>query len=427
MANILAGGRRRPVHGERVRRCVRAVALLAAAASISGALQAAPVTLEQALQLAQQQAPTLAARRAAAEAAQQQRTAAGRLPDPKLTVGVENFPVSGPDRLSWDRESMTMRRVGVMQDVPNRAKRVAQQEAARAAAEREQVLLRAEQLTVRRETAAAWLAHHYAERRLAVFDELLRENRVLQDTLAARLASGSAMPADAVMARQEALELAERQDELQAGAAQAAAGLRRWLGDAFDGTTAGSPEIPLDLGRLLSGLERHAELAAYAPMLSMAQADLQEAQAAKRGDWGWEVAYANRARGYGDMVSLQLSFELPVSPSTRQDPQIAARHKAVEQVRAEREDMLRRLRAEIDGQVAELQRLERALQRQRAAALPLAADRVRLATASYQAGRADLGSVLAARKDAAQARLRAVDLEAQLMAQRARLAYLVLE
>ncbi|MBZ4110665.1 TolC family protein, partial [Escherichia fergusonii] len=91
------------------------------------------------------------------------------------------------------------------------AKRAAQQAAAQAAAEREQALLRAEQLAVRRQTATAWLAHRYAQRRLEVFDELLRENRVLQDTLAARVAAGSAMPADAVMARQEALELAERQ------------------------------------------------------------------------------------------------------------------------------------------------------------------------------------------------------------------------
>lgn len=425
MAIKLAGAWRGPLL-RKPHRCSRYVAL-AATAFMSIALQAQAVTLEQALLLAEQQAPALAARRAGADAAQQQRTAAGRLPDPKLSVGVENLPVSGPDRFSWNRESMTMRRVGVMQDVPNRAKRAAQQAAAQAAAEREQALLRAEQLAVRRQTATAWLAHRYAQRRLEVFDELLRENRVLQDTLAARVAAGSAMPADAVMARQEALELAERQDELQAAVAQAAAVLRRWLGEAFDGKTTGSPEIALDLGRLLSNLDRHAELAAYRPMLAMAQADLEEAQAGRRGDWGWEVAYANRARGYGDMVSFQLNFELPVSPATRQDPQIAARRKALDQVQAEREDALRRLRSEVEAQAAELHRLERALQRQNAAALPLAADRVRLATASYQGGRADLGAVLAARKEAAQARLRAIDLEAQLMVQRAQLSYLILE
>ncbi|HEY9106520.1 MAG TPA: heavy metal RND transporter, partial [Roseateles sp.] len=85
------------------------------------AAQAAAVGFEQALLLAEQRSAALAARQATADGAQQARTAAGRLPDPKLAVGVENFPVSGPDRFSWNRESMTMRRVGVMQDVPNAA------------------------------------------------------------------------------------------------------------------------------------------------------------------------------------------------------------------------------------------------------------------------------------------------------------------
>ena len=52
---------------------------------------------------------------------------------------------------------------------------------------------------------------------------------------------------------------------------------------------------------------------------------------------------------------------------------------------------------------------------------------VRLTLASYEAGRADLGAVLAARRDAAEARLRVIDLEAQRQAVRARLATLSAE
>ena len=59
--------------------------------------------------------------------------------------------------------------------------------------------------------------------------------------------------------------------------------------------------------------------------------------------------------------------------------------------------------------------------------LPLAAERVQLSLASYEGGRADLSSVLAARKEAAEAGWRSVDLEAQLMSQRARLVYLIAE
>jgi outer membrane protein TolC len=407
----------------------RAASVLAAAwlAVLPPAL-AAPLGFEQALLLAEQRSAALNARQATADGAQQARTAAGQLPDPRLAVGVENFPVTGPDRFSWTREPMTMRRVGLMQEVPNAARRAAQREAAGARADRERAQLETERLAVRREAAVAWLGLHFAERKRAVLAALEQENRLLQDTLAARVASGSATPADALMARQEALDLADRRDEAAAAVEQASAQLRRWTGEPA-GLSADTdlPSLKPDLSRLLGDLDRHAELLAFDPMLAMARADVDEAAATRSGDWGWEVAYANRARAYGDMVSFQLTFELPLSRATRQEPVVASRQKELERLQAERDDALRRVRAEADAQVAELQRLERTLQRQQATALPLAEERARVTLASYQSGRADLGAVLAARRGVVEARLRAVDLQGRLTAQQARLSYLIAE
>ena len=405
----------------------RWVVVLALAAGATANAAPPPLSLEQALLRAEQRAPSLIARQSALAGAQVARPAAGQLPNPKLTVGVDNYPVSGPDRFSLNRDPMTMRRVGLMQDVPNAAKRAAQLDGAEARAAREHALWQTERLAVRRETAAAWIARHYAERKLAEFAALEHQNQVLQQTVGARIAAGKAMPADAVMAKQDLLMLAERRDELETAVEQAGVALRRWIGEDFDRTTNEAPLIALDLPTLMTQLDRYGELAAFAPMLAMARAEVDEASAAKRGDWGWEISYGNRSQVYGDMVSFQLTFELPLSSATRQDPQISARRKDIERIEAEREDALRRIGAEVRSQVNELQRLDRALSRQRSAALPLAAERVKLTLASYEAGRADLSNVLAARKDAAEAQLRTFDLEAQLMAQRARLAYLVTE
>lgn len=407
-------------------RSAAACLLMASALGSMAPSHAAPLRLEEALALAEQRAPVLRARQASVDGAQQGSAAAGQLPDPKLAVGVENYPVTGADRFSWNRESMTMRRVGVMQEMPNAARRAAQRDGAQARAEREQAMLQAERLAVRREAAVAWVAQHYAERKLAVFSTLERENQVLQDTLAARIAGGKAMPAEALMARQEALMLAERRDEVQAAIDQARAALQRWTGISTE-TDATAPTIALDATALVDRVDRHTELLPSIPMQTMARAEIAEAQASRRGDWGWELAYANRNRAYGDMVSFQLTFDLPVSPSTRQDPQISAKRKELERLEAERDDALRRVQADLRGQVAELQRLERALERQKTSVLPLVAERVQLTLASYEGGRADLASVLSARRDAAEARWRSLDLEAQLMSQRARLAYLIAE
>ncbi|KAB2887347.1 MAG: heavy metal RND transporter, partial [Burkholderiaceae bacterium] len=61
--------------------------------------------------MAEQHSPRTAAQRLQIEAADTARKAAGTLPDPKLSVGIENLPVSGMDRWSLTRESMTMQRL----------------------------------------------------------------------------------------------------------------------------------------------------------------------------------------------------------------------------------------------------------------------------------------------------------------------------
>lgn len=404
---------------------VFAVGLLAA-----GALAQTPsgLSYEQAQRVAAERAPMLAARRASAEAAGQLRISAAELPDPKVSAGIDGLPISGPMRYQIAAEPMTQRSFAWMQDMPNAAKRAARRQGADARADREQALLTMEQLTVQREVAAAWLARWYAEQRLALFGRLEDENRLLRDTLNARVAAGSAMPADSTMARQDALMLADRRDELRREQAQAQAALVRWLGEDATQPLAGEPP-PLAAEReaLHAGITRHADLQAFDPMQRMGQAEVAEAEAAKRGDWGWQLMYSRRGRTYGDMMSFQLSFELPMWAAQRQDPQIAAKRKELERIAAEREDMQRRRREEMDMQLAELDELARKSARLHDEAVPLAAERVALALAAYEANRGDLAAVLAARRERAELGLRALELQARAHTLRAGLNYLIAE
>ncbi len=50
---------------------------------------------------------------------------AAELPDPKLRFGLENLPVTDSDRLCYNRDFMTMQRIGVMQEFPHGDKRSA--------------------------------------------------------------------------------------------------------------------------------------------------------------------------------------------------------------------------------------------------------------------------------------------------------------
>ncbi|HEJ6263635.1 TPA: TolC family protein, partial [Pseudomonas aeruginosa] len=89
------------------------------------AAQAQPLTFERAQALAEQSAPENLARQAQVASAQQAVGPADALPDPKLIIGIDNLPIEGPDRYTLNRDSMTMRRIGLMQEVPNGDKRLA--------------------------------------------------------------------------------------------------------------------------------------------------------------------------------------------------------------------------------------------------------------------------------------------------------------
>ncbi|MDP3225993.1 MAG: TolC family protein [Rubrivivax sp.] len=393
-------------HGTRCALALVVAALLAPA-------QAAGLGMAEAAALARQQSPALTALQASLSGSTLARPAAASLPDPRLSIGLENIPVQGPDRYNLTRDAGTMQRLALMQEMPNLAKREARSQLAQARIERDRLQLAAAELGVRREALRAWVAVYYAQQRAAWLDRLQQQNTLLQQTLPPRIAAGAGMAAELTMARQEALEIADRQDEVARDLAKARAALRRLVGPRGDEALVGEPLAwAVEEQRLREELPRHTDLAPYDAMAAMAQAEIDENRAETRGDWSWEVAWSRRQR-YDDMVSFQLSFDLPVRQAQRQTPQIAARRQELTRIAAEREDLLRRRAEEVETQLAELRALDAQAARLQGQGLALADERVALTLAAYQAGRGELGTVLAARSALLELHLRALALDAE--------------
>lgn len=368
---------------------------------------ASALTLDDALRLAQNNAPSLAAESAKLQAATQAAIPAGELPDPKLVVGLQNFPIGGPNRGTLYGDDMTEQMIGIQQQVPSRDKRKARIELADATVERTAAEGRIERLNVRQATAQAWIRAYAVERKEALFKDFYQQNRLLQDSVRAQLAGGRGQPSDAVIPRQEAAELAGREDELVQQRAQARAALKRWIGPAANEAPSGQlPNWPID-GRY--NLHQHPELQAFAPRTREAQARLREAKAQKTSDWSWEVDYQHRGREYGDMVSLQLSFDLPIFPGRRQNPGIAAKQAELDQLDAEREAVTREHTQQRDDDLAQYQRLDRAVQRSQDSLVPLAEEKVALSLAGYRAGKGDLLNLVGARRELVEARFKQID------------------
>jgi outer membrane protein TolC len=368
-----------------------------------------------ALSLAEAHSPTLVAQAAAVAAARSSAIPAAALPDPKLVIGADNVPISGADRFDINRDFMTMEKIGVMQEVPNSDKRQARAEVAAAAVARASAAYAVERLKVREATATAWLTRFYLERRLTVLGEFDRENALLAAATQAQLRAGKAVAGDAVLPAQEAADFADRRDELMQAIAEATADLKRWIGDDAALPLVGdAPALGFDPLSLHQHLHHHPELAAYGPMADLAQAEIREAEAEKKSDWGVELDYQRRAAPFSDMVSLQFTFDLPVFTGSRQGPRIEAKRQALVQVDAERAAMLREHTAALDRDLARYGALKQQLARLQQTRLPLAQQKLDLQMGSYRSGQADLIAVLSARREWIETRLRQIDLESQL-------------
>lgn len=386
--------------------------LLAGAALAAG--QAHALGFAEALAIAEQQSPRATALRLQIDAAESAQKAAGTLPDPKLAVGIESLPISGMDRWSLTRDSMTSQRIALMQEVPNQAKRDAKVASAQARVERERATQTLQRLQIRQEVGLAWVAAQAVEQREQLLTELLAENQRLQDSLPARVAGGSAQTSDSLAAQQEALALSDRRDDLQRDRSKARAMLRRWVGPRADEALSGDPgALTRPVEQLRTDLEHHAELQLYPAMQRMARAESHEAQAESRGDWSWEVAYNRRGRQWGDMVSFQVTFDLPWQRDRRQVPMIEAKQRELERLEAEQNDVARRHLQELDDNAAELQALQSQLERLNGTGLRLARERADLALTNYRAAKGDLSAVLVTRAQVLEARMRLIDLQAQ--------------
>jgi len=387
---------------------------LALGCALAFAAEAPALTLAQAQQRAVERSRQLAAQGLAADAARDMAVAAAQLPDPVLKAGVDNLPVSGADRYRIGADSMTMRRIGVMQELTSSDKR--RWRAARFEGEAARSLAAAEALAanIQRDTAIAWLERYYLERMVA---ELARQAALSRDEIAAAEAAyrgGRSGQAGVLEARAAQLALEDRATELGLQARNAAIMLARWTGEPVDVVLDGSADtgsIALVPAALEATLEHHPQVAVLTRQAELAQAEAGLARAGRTADWSVEVALQQRGPGYPGMVSFGVSVPLQWDRGHRQDRELSARLAMAGQAQAERDEALREHVAEVRSQLAEWQAGRERIARFEKDVLPLAGGRTEAALAAYRGGKGSLTEVLAARRSESELRLQALQLE----------------
>ena len=416
---------------EHPRSLATAFSRVALAALLSlGALQAhaAPLTLDDALRLAQERSRQLPAQDAAAAAARDMAVAAGQRPDPILKTGLNSLPVSGPDRYSLVRDNFTMLSVGVSQELTRSGKLKArtarfEREAEVAEAGRELALA-----NLRRDTAVAWLDRQYQERMRDLLVTQRDEARLQIDAAEAAYRGGRGSQADVFVARSGVAQIEDRVAQAERQIASATTQLTRWVGTAASGTLAPPPaldSVRLHAEDLETVLTHHPQIAVMLKQEAMAQADAEVTRTNKQTDVSVELTYSQRGPSYSNMVSVNLSVPLQWDQKNRQDREVAAKLAIVEQMRAEREEATRAHVGEAMAMLQEWRSDRERLTRYDASLLPLAAERTRASIAAYRGGTGLLTAVLDARRGEIDTRMDRLRLEMEAARLWAQLNYLL--
>ena len=380
---------------------------------------AVPLTLDRALELAVQRSEAARSARAGVVSASEAARAAGQLPDPTLRAGVDNLPVTGGDRFSTTRDSMTMKRIGIGQEWVSSEKRAARRAVADAVVSRESVSVQIAAAEVRVQTALAYLDAYFAGETLQL--TTLSEHHMHEELEAAkaRLSSSSGSSQE-VLAMTSARGVAEDEsDDIRQQQSAARVALQRWVGVQTD-----EPLVPTEpvAASEHAFVVNHPAVVASRRDIEVARQEASVAASDRKPNWSWEVSYSQRT-GYSDMVSFGVSIPLPIAAAQRQDRETASKLALVDKAEATLAEATRAATAEYAALASDAQRLSDRVQRYQASVVVPAQQRTVAALAGYRSNQVSLTTLFEARHGEVQAQRKLLSLRRDLAKALAQLAF----
>ena len=383
---------------KRFARAVGTVLTAVVAAVPLSAQPANPITIDEALRLSLSDQPGLDAFGHTSRAFEQAAVAAEQLPDFRLSGGVQNFPVTGNDALSFSAERMTTRFIGIGRRQTPGARRRADSarlraEASATDAERELFARRIE-----REVLIAWTAIIEAQEQQTVLQNLIDERQARYAGAEANIPTGRASSADAIVARAEIAATRAEIEQARGDEAAGRAALSRWIGEAAQRPLAGYMPIcrVTNIGLARDSINEHPQLEVARRRNSVADRAIEVARGDRQPEWGWSVVYGNRAGGLSDLLGVELSIDLPFNRGNLQDRRVAEAGENAAAARYRLEDSRRELLAELDQAIARLNAAEARLRTTAEQTYPALRAAEQAQEARFEGGGGSLESVLIA-------------------------------
>jgi cobalt-zinc-cadmium efflux system outer membrane protein len=341
--------------------------------------------LEDALALVRSDQPRIEAYERDAQASEEAAVAARSLPDPQLTTGIENFPITGRHALSPTADEMTMFTIGVMREQVRRSTREAQANRVLAEALVSRRQASAQERHIRRDVMLAWIDAVEARAKQTLLERMIADLRSGRNVMAAAIPTGGSTPALALQADAEiAIEQAQLADAVRAEK-HARSELARWIGPAANRPLPDAiPDIQVPLG-MMPPIDAHPEVQVALAQQQVADRQVEVANRGRKWDPTYSVSLGIRP-SYGEMVTATVSIPLQLNRRNRQDRLVGEARARADAAALRAEDTRRELAEEYRNAVADYEGAQTELARISRDAIPALEGAFKAAEARYEGG-----------------------------------------
>jgi len=359
-----------------------------------------PLTLAEAEDLALDQEPGHAALLARASAFEDRAVAAGQLPDPTMSMGLANYPISSG---GFSTEGMTQAQLGYRQDFPSGKSRAFSTRRLESMSLEMTASADARVRDVLTNVRSGWLEAYYWQHAHDIVTESRPFFSDLVTVTRSSYAVGRKTQHDVLRAELELSRLDDRLIEINRHNMQARAALSEWLGSAASRPIASKlpawEQIPA-IELLHDNLSSHPALRAADAKVDAQRAGVNLAEERKKPGWALDLDYGYRdgflpsGEPRSDFISLSVTMDLSFFRKNRQDRSLAAALSERSASEFEKNELSRHLSSQLDGEYAHWQDLTRRLALYESLILNLSENQAQAALLAYQSEVGDFADVM---------------------------------
>ena len=391
---------------------------------------ASGLTLEAAEALALAEDPGVRKIEASRQALDELSVAAEQWPDPMVKMGLMSLPA---DSFELGQEAMTQVQLGVVQKFPRGKSRELRSGQIGLKSEGLTAVARDQELQIARSVREQFIEVLKQQRLARINAEAIEAFSEVADITRDYYGTGRVQQQDVLQAAVELAKVEDRATRIAQDEEQARTRLATWVGEAAFGELDGDwPQLAAETNpiNLKEQLLNHPRVLALQKNVAAADAGVELARQRYKPEFGVDLTYGGRSgnnpdgSSRTDLLSLMVVMDVPLFTKNRQDRVVAAQVAESSAAQFARDDVLRRMRSEIDFHLATQQRQQERIRLFEETLLPQAEFSSEASMNAYQSSIADLTTLLRTRITEFDLQLEYARLRAEILKTQARLRYL---